>query len=131
MARKNKKRKLRDIRKTHRIRKSSGDLVTIQISAKFTKLPKGFTPSRELIENMIREKARKSSGQFQSGRVVGAKEGPNPDGVTLKIISWANPDRIKTDTGGRKHGSQADRWGSLRRAIIAGRFAVQFHRVVR
>jgi hypothetical protein len=100
-----------------KIRTSSGDLVEIQLVAIFHKPPKGFKPSRELIESMFRHKAATARGQWNGVRVVGAYEGESPKGVELKIIQWRNPDRLADEDQGWRQGSQADAWGSLRRII--------------
>ena len=99
------------------IRRSSGDLVEIQIAAIFHKKPRGAKITKELVDAMIRHKAETSRGVWKGGRVKGAHEGENPKGVDLKIIRWRNPDRLAEEDTGWRSGSQAEAWGSLRRVI--------------
>ena len=96
------------------------DAVSIQISVRWKKMPKGYKMTKALLEQLIRRKAATSAGYWDQarGRVIGAKEGRNPSGIELKIERWKNPDRNKgKDRTWRDYGSQADRWGSLRQAI--------------
>jgi hypothetical protein len=93
-----------------------GDPVSIQISVRLKRVPKGVKITRKLLEDMIRRKAETSAGQWDatSQSVRGAREGKDPKGVELKIISWKNPDRQRgKDRAARDYGPQADRWGSL------------------
>jgi hypothetical protein len=113
--------------KTHSIR-ANPDYVTIQIAVKLHKVPKGFKPTHAMLESLIRRKAELSAGHWDGSRVVGAKEGPNPPGIELRIVSWANPDRARRY--GQRTGPQDDAWGSLRR-VLASR-SIRFHfRVIR
>lgn len=93
-----------------------GDFLEIQVSAKLKRVPVGVKITRAMIQEMIRDKALDSSGQWNGVRVVGAREGRNPPGIELTIIRWRNANRKKTSSGWRS-GDQADAWGSLRRPI--------------
>lgn len=118
-----------------RIRKpraSSGDLVAIQISAKLKKVPRGLKITAELMESLVKTKARESSGEWIStgigtGYAVGCKAGPNPKGIDLRIIRWNNAERYgKGKSNWRYATSQDEAWGTLRRAIQAGRFSLEY-----
>ena len=104
------------------IRKSSGDLVEIQIAVIFHKKPRGAKITKELVDAMIRHKAKTSRGVWKGGRVEGAHEGENPKGVDIKIIRWRNPDRLAEEDAGWRSGSQADAWGSLRQVTARAQF---------
>lgn len=94
----------------------SGDLVSIQISCRLHRVPKGLKITKQLLASMIKHKALTSSGYWDAGSqsVIGAREGENPPGITLNIIRWRNPGRNRaTDRGWRSGDSQADAWGSL------------------
>lgn len=101
---------------TVKLRRSSGDLVEIQISVTYKKR-KGLEVTRELINDMIRHKAATSRGVWKNNRVVGAHEGEEAPGFSIEIIRWRNPDRDDEDDRIWRSGSQADAWGSLRRVI--------------
>jgi hypothetical protein len=106
-----------------------GDPVSIQISVRLKRVPKGVKISRALLEDMIRRKAETSSGHWDAKkkRVVGAREGKDPKGIELRITSWKNPDRQKArDRTDRDYGPQSDRWGSLWQAITRAR--IRLHR---
>lgn len=97
-------------------RHRGGDPVSVQISVQLKRVPKGVKITDELIHAMIRRKAQGSAGKYdpKSDSVIGAKEGPDPRGIRLKITSWKNSDRdTKKLRADRDYGSQADRWGSL------------------
>ncbi len=101
---------------TLRGRHRGGDPVSVQISVQLKRVPKGVKITDKLIEQMIRRKAETSAGKYdpKSDSVIGAREGVDPRGIKLKIISWKNSDRdSKKLRADRDHGSQADRWGSL------------------
>lgn len=128
------KRKPKDLRKTHKIRKSSGDLVAIQISVRVKKGVNKKLLSRELIEKLIRHKADTSEGYWHKDRVVGAKEGDDPSGMKLSIIRWRNPDRLADEDQEWRYADpdsaseQADAWGTLRRIIQKASLAIRFNR---
>jgi hypothetical protein len=130
-------RERRKSRKTKQyvIRKSSGDLVAIQIAVK-TK--KGFPPikklNRELIESMIRHKAETSSGQWSGDHCEGCSQGEDPIGIQLAIIRWKNPDRLAEEDSGWRYADpdspseQDDAWGTLRRVIQKAPLGVRLDR---
>lgn len=117
------------------IRKSSGDLVAIQISVRVNKhLAKDIKLSRALLEDCIRHKAQTSSGTWVRDHVSGAHEGDDPLGIKLSIIRWKNPDRLADEDSGWRYADpdspseQADAWGSLRRIIQTAPLAIRFDR---
>jgi hypothetical protein len=117
-----------------RIRKSSGDLVAIQLSIRTKKaVPKKWL-TRALLDQMIRRKAETSQGQWDGYKVAGAVEGVDPTGIKIAIIRWRNPDRlVDEDTGWRyadpdSPSEQADAWGSLRRVIQTAALSIRLDR---
>lgn len=92
-----------------------GDPVSIQISVRLKRIPKGMRITKKLLEAMIRRKAETSAGHWDGkSKVSGAHEGIDPPGIELKIQSWKNPDRQRgRDRKDRNYGPQSDRWGSL------------------
>lgn len=98
---------------------SSGDLVSIQISAQLKRVPKGLKITKALLSDMVQRKARTSDGYWDGYSVVGAKEGIDPKGIKLKIVRWRNPGRNRRGLRGWRDGNQADAWGSLRNPIAA------------
>lgn len=117
------RRLLRNKKRFKIMKPSSGDLVAVQIAIQIFKRPKGFEFTRELLEELVREKARQSSGHWNGFMVEGTEEGPNPPGMKLSIIRWKNPDRLADEDTGWRYANpdspeeQADAWGSLRRII--------------
>jgi len=120
--------------KQYQIRRgSSGDLVAIQISAQLNRVPKGFKITREILEEMIRNKANSSEGHWNGYTVEGAKEGDDPPGIRLLIIRWKNPDRDLPEDRGYRYATddpeeQAQAWGSLRRIISSAALSVRISR---
>ncbi len=103
-----------------------GDLVSIQISARLKRVPKGLRITKRLLADMVRRKAETSAG-FWDGKssVTGAREGIDPKGIELKIIRWRNPGRNRAGLRGWRSGSQADAWGSLRNPLSAAAFSIR------
>jgi hypothetical protein len=133
-ARDRSRRALKKKAKTFKIRKSSGDLVAIQISARLKKgVPKKMLTAK-LLEAMIRHKAETSRGEWNGTYVVGAHEGEDPTGIKLSIIRWKNPDRLASEDQGWRYADpdspseQADAWGSLRRIIRDANLSVRLNR---
>jgi hypothetical protein len=136
-ARDRSRRKLKKGKDQYVIRKSSGDLVAIQIAIQ---LKKGFRKkdlkalNRELIESMIRHKAETSSGIWDNDHCSGCRQGEDPPGMRLVIIRWRNPDRLAAeDTGWRyadpdSPSEQDEAWGTLRRIIQAAPLGVRVDR---
>ncbi len=106
----------------------SGDPVSFQIAITMHR-PSNVKLTKELLRDMIRHKAETSAGTYEhkTGTVRGAREGRDPVGVTMKITRWRNPARkgAADNRTYRSHGSQADRWGSLRLAIAGARITVK------
>lgn len=100
-----------------------GDLVSIQISARLKRIPKGMKITKALLADMVRRKADTSYGYWDGKKVVGASEGDDPSGIELKIVRWRNPNRKQASDRAWRTGSQAHAWGSLRQAISAAGFA--------
>jgi hypothetical protein len=100
-----------------------GDLVSIQISARLKRVPKGLKITKQLLADMIRHKAETSAGIWDGGTVVGAAEGDDPPGIELKITRWRNPSRRDVGDRGWRSGSQAQAWGSLRAVLAAAGLA--------
>jgi hypothetical protein len=128
------RRKLRKTKDQYVIRKSSGDLVAIQIAIRLKKgIPKDAL-SRELLENLIRHKAETSTGHWNGQNCVGCKQGDDPEGIQLAIIRWRNPDRLaEEDTSWRyadpdSPSEQDDAWGTLRRIIQTAPLGIGFDR---
>jgi hypothetical protein len=97
-----------------------GDLVSIQISARLKRVPKGLKITKALLADMVRRKAESSAGFWDgSSSVVGARAGKDPKGIELKIIRWRNPGRKSSGLRGWRQGTQADAWGSLREPLAA------------
>lgn len=96
-----------------------GDLVSIQISARLKRVPKGMRITKALLADMVRRKAESSAGFWDGSRVVGAASGDDPPGIELKIVQWKNPTRRKSGDRAWRQGSQAAAWGSLRYALAA------------
>lgn len=103
-------------------RHPGGDLVSIQISARLKKVPKGLKITKALLADMVVRKAETSAGYWDGKTVRGAREGKNPRGIELKITRWKNPDRKHAGLRGWRSGSQADAWGSLRNPLAAAAF---------
>lgn len=122
------------------IRKSSGDLVAIQIAVRVSKFVTNamrrnkIKLSRQLVESMIRHKAETSRGQWNGTYVEGAHEGDDPPGIHLAIIRWKNPDRLADEDSGWRYANpdssseQADAWGSLRRIIQVAPLGIRIDR---
>lgn len=102
-----------------------GDLVSIQVSARLKRVPKGMKITKALLADMVRRKAETSGGYWDGRRVVGASEGKNPPGIELKIIRWKNPDRKNASDRNWRSGTQADAWGSLRNPLSAAASAIR------
>jgi hypothetical protein len=105
-----------------------GDPVSIQITVRLKRIPKGMRITKKLLTEMIRRKAETSRGHWDAmaQTVVGAKEGKTPPGIELEITRWKNPARKKGmlrtwryPEGAR--GDQADAWGSLWQIIANAR----------
>lgn len=135
------RRKLKKGQDKYVIRKSSGDLVAIQIAVRVSaevkkemRRKKGLKLSRELIESMIRHKAETSTGHWDGDHCSGCMQGDDPTGIELKIIRWRNPDRLAAeDTDWRyadpdSPSEQDDAWGTLRRIIQTAPLGVRFDR---
>lgn len=112
-----------------RIGKARGiDSVDIQLAVTVN-VPKGARLAPGVIEEAIKYKC---------------KHGKNPRGFNVKIIRWRNPDRMEGDpeeiftnpeaaklqSGWRKYGPQAERFGTLGNAL-RGQFMVYTIRLVR
>lgn len=103
-----------------------GDLVSIQISARLKRVPKGLKITKALLADMVRRKAASSAGFWDgTDTVVGARAGKDPKGIELKIVRWRNPGRKSSGLRGWRSGTQADAWGSLRAALEAAAFTVR------
>jgi|SRR5579863_3585260 len=100
-----------------------GDLVSIQVSARLKRVPKGMRITKALLADMVRRKAETSGGYWNGNRVVGAAEGIDPPGIELRIVRWKNPDRKTAAGRAWRTGKQADAWGSLRHALTGAAFA--------
>lgn len=135
------RRKLKKSKDKFIIRKSSGDLVAIQIAIRvskevvnWTKTKKGPKLSRELLESMIRHKAETSTGEWNAGACSGCKQGDDPTGIELKIIRWRNPDRLASEDQGWRYADpdspseQDEAWGTLRRIIQTAPLGIRFDR---
>jgi hypothetical protein len=132
------RRKLKKGKDKYVIRKSSGDLVAIQIAVRFKKgFPKKTFKkvlSKELIENLIRYKAETSTGHWANGEAIDCKQGYDPDGIHLAIIRWRNPDRLAQEDAGWRYADpdseeeQDAAWGTLRRIIQSAALGVRFDR---
>lgn len=114
--RKNKRTRILKFKVAH----GSGDLVSIQISAKLKRVPKGLKITKQLLADLVRHKALTSSGQWDGRNVIGAREGDDPPGIELKIIRWRNPGRKSSSDRGWREGPQAEAWGSLWQIIVNG-----------
>ncbi len=100
-----------------------GDLVSIQISARLKRVPKGLRITKALLADMVRRKAETSAGYWDGNNaVLGAKAGKDPKGIELKIVRWRNPGRNSAGLRGWRSGIQADAWGSLRNPLAAAAF---------
>lgn len=102
------------------------DAVSVQLSVTLLrKLKKGYKLSPKVLEQAVRRKAELSNGYWDEsrGRVISAREGPDPTGMVLKIVRWRNPSRGRGKSGWRS-GTQADAWGSLRGLLSAAK--IQF-----
>jgi hypothetical protein len=126
------RRKLKKGQDKYVIRKSSGDLVAIQIVVRTKKgIPRKIL-SRELIENLIRHKAKTSTGQWSADHCEGCKQGEDPPGMHLAIIRWKNPDRLTQEDQGWRYADpdseeeQDAAWGTLRRIIQSASLGVRF-----
>lgn len=133
-ARDRSRRKLKKGKDKYVIRKSSGDLVAIQIAIRLKKgIPKKAL-SRELLENLIRHKAETSSGHWDGDHCSGCSQGDDPPGMQLAIIRWRNPDRLAEEDAGWRYADpdspseQDDAWGTLRRIIQTAPLGVRFDR---
>lgn len=136
------RRKLKKGKDKYVIRKSSGDLVAIQlairVSAEVKKaMRRRLNPlklSRELLESMIRHKAETSTGHWVSNHCEGCMQGDDPVGIELKIIRWRNPDRLASEGQGWTYANpdspseQDDAWGTLRRIIRTAPLDIRFDR---
>jgi hypothetical protein len=135
------RRKLKKGKDKYVIRKSSGDLVAIQIAVRVSKevrnagrRNKALKLSRELLESMIRHKAETSSGHWDGDHCSGCMQGDDPHGIELKIIRWRNPDRLVDDDQGWRYANpdspseQDDAWGTLRRIIQTAPLGIRFDR---
>lgn len=136
------RRKLKKGKQKFVIRKSSGDLVAIQIAVRVSAEVKKamrrkrnpLKLNREVIESMIRHKAETSTGTWENDHCSGCMQGDDPTGIELKIIRWRNPDRLAAeDTGWRyadpdSPSEQDDAWGTLRRVIQTAPLGVRFDR---
>lgn len=122
MARKSKKKAAKPQKITLEAGMPGGDPLRFQVAA-IIKRPKHVKLTKELLAEMVRRKAAGSAGLWDGTKVVGATEGPDPSGIKLKITSWRNPKRKgeAKNRANRSHGTQAERWGSLRRAIEKAR----------
>jgi hypothetical protein len=116
------------------IRKSSGDLVAIQIAVRLKKGVPKKALSRELIQNLIRHKAETSTGHWNLDHCENCQQGDDPPGIQLAIIRWRNPDRLADeDTGWRyadpdSPSEQDEAWGTLRRIIQTAPLGIRFDR---
>lgn len=140
-ARDRSRRKLKKKRSKYVIRKSSGDLVAIQIAIRVSAEVKkqmrrksGLKLTRELLESMIRHKAETSTGHWDGDHCSGCMQGDDPIGIELKIIRWRNPDRLADDDQGWRYADpdspseQDEAWGTLRRIIQTAPLGVRFDR---
>jgi len=101
----------------------SGDLVNFQVAIS-GRIPKGTRLTAKLLNEMIHHKAETSLGWWDGKRVVGASEGDDPSGLKLKLQAWRNPSRKgHSSQAWRSSGSQAARWGSLRRSLARAEFS--------
>lgn len=133
-ARDRSRRSLKKKRKTFRIRPSSGDLVTIQISARLKKgVPRKWITSA-LLEEMIRHKADTSTGFWNNDHCEDCKQGDDPTGISLVIIRWSNPDRLASEDQGYRYADpdsvteQDEAWGTLRRVIAKAQLSIRLDR---
>jgi ribosomal protein S26 len=128
------RRKLKKGRNKYVIRKSSGDLVAIQIAIRTKKGVPKKSLSRKLIEELIRHKAETSTGYWDVNHCVNCKQGDDAPGIQLAIIRWRNPDRLaEEDTGWRyadpdSPSEQDDAWGTLRQIISTAPLGIRFDR---
>lgn len=134
------RRKLKKGKNKFVIRKSSGDLVAIQIAVRVSaEIKKAMRRkrnplklTREVIESMIRHKAETSTGQWENDHCAGCMQGDDPYGIELKIIRWRNPDRLAVEDQGWRYANpdspaeQDDAWGTLRRIIQTAPLGVRF-----
>jgi hypothetical protein len=138
------RRKLKKSKNKYVIRKSSGDLVAIQIAIRVSAEVKnqmrrknGLKLTRELLESMIRHKAETSTGEWtggEGGHCSGCMQGDDPTGIELKIIRWRNPDRLASEDQGWRYANpdspseQDEAWGTLRRIIQTAPLGIRFDR---
>jgi hypothetical protein len=128
------RRKLKKSRDKYVIRKSSGDLVAIQIAIRLKKGVPKKALSRELLENLIRHKAETSTGVWVNDHCEGCKQGEDPEGMSLVIIRWRNPDRLADEDQDWRYADpdspseQDDAWGTLRRVIQTAPLGIRFDR---
>lgn len=133
-ARDRSRRKLKKGKEKYVIRKSSGDLVAIQIAVRLKKGISKKSLSRELIENLIRHKAETSTGTWVNDHCEGCRQGADPTGISLVIIRWKNPDRLASEDQGWRYADpdseqeQDEAWGTLRRIIQTAPLGVRFDR---
>lgn len=134
-ARDRSRRKLAKGKNNFVIRKSSGDLVAIQISVRVNKhVAKDVKLSRALLEDMIRHKAATSTGTWMTDHCSGCMQGDDPTGIKLSIIRWKNPDRLAGEDAGWRYADpdspseQDDAWGTLRRIIETAPLGIRFDR---
>jgi hypothetical protein len=135
------RRKLKKGKDKYVIRKSSGDLVAIQIAIRVSKEVKNamrrkrnpLKLTRELLEDMIRHKADTSTGEWVVDHCEGCMQGDDPTGIELKIIRWRNPDRLAAEDQGWRYADpdsaseQDDAWGTLRRIIKTAPLGIRFN----
>lgn len=137
------RRKLKKGKDKYVIRKSSGDLVAIQIAIRVSAEVKKamnrrgknkLVLSREVLESMIRHKAETSTGHWDGDHCSGCMQGDDPTGIQLLIIRWRNPDRLVDEDQGWRYADpdspseQDDAWGTLRRVIQTAPLEIRFDR---
>lgn len=143
-ARDRSRRKLSKGKNKYTIRKSSGDLVAIQIAVRVSaevkkQMRRKINPlklTRALVEDMIRHKANTSTGHWNSGwnACVDCMQGDDPVGIKLSIIRWKNPDRLASEDQGWRYADpdsdseQDEAWGTLRRVISGASLGVRIDR---
>lgn len=128
------RRKLKKGKDKYVIRKSSGDLVTIQLAIRLKKGVPKKALSRALLENLIRHKAETSTGHWVNDHCEGCKQGEDAPGFHIAIIRWKNPDRLAVEDQGYRYADpdspseQDDAWGTLRRVISTAQLNIGFDR---